>query len=165
MGLTVFTPFPCWRSSTRELRTLAQAISQYKLNDYAFAECLRGQLTVNAYSLVDVMTAPFSMAKQRANNIGQMAEEFGDFPTGALDTTSPTYVDDMSIDIIGGTHKRNSAYQLGLDAYSTNPKVQEFLNTVAKARSRGHFKSGIATSQIPPSRQVKIAGGCLDAEI
>ena len=156
---------PMLEIRTRELRTLAQAISQYKLNDDAFAERLRGQLTVNAYSLVDVVTAPFSMAEQLANNIGQTAEEFGDFPTGAPDTTSPTYVDDMSIDIIGGAHKRNVAYQLGLDAYSTNPKVQEFLNTVARARSSGHFKAGVATIRIPPSRQVKIAGGRLDAEI
>ena len=74
-------------------------------------------------------------------------------------------MDNLSSDVIAGAHKRNVAYQLGLDAYSTNPKVQEFLNTVAKARSSGHFKAGVATIRIPPSRQVKIAGGRLDAEI
>ena len=156
---------PMLEIRTRELRTLAQAISQYKLSDDAFAERLRGQLTVNAYSLVDVVTAPFSMAEQLASNIGQTAEEFGDFPAGTPDASSPSYVDDMSIDVIGGAHKRNIAYQLGLDAYSTNPKVQEFLNTVAKARSSGHFKAGVATIRIPPSRQIKIAGGRLDSEI
>ena len=83
---------------TRELRTLAQAISQFELSDDAFAESLRGQLSVNAYSIVDVVTAPFSMAEQLASNIGQTAEEFGDFPNQP-DVASPGYVDGMSNDI------------------------------------------------------------------
>lgn len=150
---------------TRELRTLAQAISQFKINDDNFAERLRGQLTVNAYSLVDVVTAPFNMAEQLAKNIEQTAQELRDFSSSETHTRSPGYVDDMSNDLIGGTHKRNVAYQLGLDPYSTNPKVQEFLNTVAKARSSGHFNAGVATIRIPPSQEVTIAGGRLDAEI
>ena len=149
---------------TRELRTLAQAVSQFKLSDDALAQRLRGQLTVNAYSVVDVVTAPFSMAQQLADNIGQTAEEFGDFPDIG-DNRGTRYVDAVSIDVITGAHKRNVAYQLGLDVYSTNPKVQEFLNTVAHARSSGHFKAGVATIRIPPSRQVKIADGRLQAEI
>ena len=60
---------PMLEIGAMELRTLAQAISQFKIEDDAFAERLRGQLTVNAYSLVDVVTAPFSMAEQFANNI------------------------------------------------------------------------------------------------
>ncbi len=164
-GVYRINTLPMLEIRTRELRTLAQAIGQYKLQDDEFAKRLRGQLTVNAYSLVDVVTAPFSMAEQLASNIGQTAEEFGDFPSGGPVPSSPGYVDDMSIDIVGGAHKRNIAYQLGLDAYSTNPKVQEFLNTVARARSSGHFKAGVATIRIPPSRQVQIAGGRLDAEI
>ena len=164
-GVYRINTLPMLEIRTRELRTLAQAIGQFKLNDDAFAERLRGQLTVNAYSLVDVVTAPFNMAEQLANNIGQTAQEFGDFSSAPANDSSPTYVDDMSNDIIGGAHKRNIAFQLGLDTYSTNPKVQEFLNTVARARSSGHFKAGVATICIPPSREIKIAGGRLEAEI
>lgn len=150
---------------TRELRTLAQAISQYKLNDDAFAERLRGQLTVNAYSLVDVVTAPFNMVEQFAKNFGQTAQELRNFTIGQTHSSAPAYLNGISNDIIGGTHKRNAAYQLGLDPYSTNPKVQEFLNTIAQARSSGHFSAGVATIRIPASQTVDIADGRLDAQI
>lgn len=150
---------------THELRTLAQAISQFKQSGNEFAEQLRGQLTVNAHSFVDVITAPLNMAAQLAGNIGQTAEELGEFPSTAAARDGNPYVDAISNDSITGAHKRNVAYQLDLDVYSSNPRVQDFLNEVASARGAGYFKAGVATIRVPPSRRVKVAGGRLDAEI
>ena len=165
-GLYRVESLPMLMTRTHELRTLAQAISQYKVDDDAFAEQLRGQLTYNARTLVDVVVAPFSMAGQLASNIGQTARELTELGTTRYPAEDKTvYVDALSHDVIAGTHKRNVAFQLNLDPYSTNPKVQEFLNTVARARSGGHFKAGVVTVRVPPSRLVEVADGELDAGV
>jgi hypothetical protein len=116
---------------------------------------------------VDVVKAPFSMASQLASNITETAEELSELPSaGAAPLTrEATYVDAVSTDAVRGAHKRNVAYQLGLDAYSSNPKVQEFLNTVAEARSSGHFEAGVATIRFPPARMVEVQGGKLDTQL
>ena len=151
---------------THEVRTLAQAIGQYNVNNEQFAEELRGKLTYNAHSLVDVVKAPFSMAGQLVNNIGQTAQELSDLGYSSLpESDGNLYVDDVSSDVIGGAHKRNIAYQLNLDPYSTNPRVQEFLNTVARARSSGHFTAGMVTVRVPPSRLVTVADGKIDQQV
>jgi len=148
-----------------ELATLAQAISQFRVRDNAFAERLRGQLSVGAYSIVDVVKAPFSMATQLAGNIERTAEELRELPRGVTsEARANPYVDTVASDPVTGAHKRNVAYQLGLNVYSTNPRVQAFLNTVAKERSAGHFAAGVATIRVAPSRSVRIAGGRLEAE-
>jgi hypothetical protein len=167
-GLYRVESFPMLVVRSHELRTLAQAIGQYKQADSEFTEQLRGQLTYDANSLIDVVKAPFSMAGQLVSNIGQTAQEFSELgnESGQFDEPKSTeYVDEISKDIISGTHKRNVAFQLDLDPYSTNPKVQEFLNTVARARSGGHFKAGVATVRVPPSRLISVNGGKIEALI
>ena len=167
-GLYRVESFPMLMVRTHELRTLAQAIGQYHEHDSEFAEQLRGQLTYNANSLIDVVVAPFSMAGQLVSNIGQTAQEFtelGDAASTYDEPASTRYVDEISSDIISGTHKRNVAFQLDLDPYSTNPKVQEFLNTVARARSAGHFKAGVATVRVPPSTLISLKGGTVRTQV
>ncbi len=150
---------------TAELKTLGQAIGQFKLSNLAFAEQLRGQLSVDASSIVDVVTAPFDMASQFAGNLTQTAKELAEFPGDGVTLDDDRYVDAVTLDAVTGAHKRNVAYQLGLDVYSSNPKVQEFLNAVATARSQGHFSAGTVTLRLPPSPIVQVADGRLDAEV
>jgi len=167
-GLYRVESLPMLTVRSHELRTLAQAIGQYRQADSDFAEQLRGQLTYNADSLIDVVIAPFKMAGQLVDNIGQTAQELTELGgESSAFSQSPTthYIDDVSSDIISGTHKRNVAFQLDLNPYSTNPKVQEYLNTVARARSSGHFEAGVATVRVPPSRLISVDGGNVEVQV
>jgi hypothetical protein len=47
-----------------------------------------------------------------------------------------------SADPTTAMHKRNVAAQWGLDVYSSNPAVQDFLNTAARARAGGRISAG-----------------------
>jgi len=158
------------RVRVHEVRTLAQAINQYQLADREFADRLRGTLSVGADSFVDILASPFdtatSLAGQLASNIEQTVRELNRFPSPRDEEGQPSpYLDTVTLDPITGAHKRAVASQLDLNVYSSNPRVQEFLNTVARARSAGHFQAGIATIRVPAAPVARVAGGRLESEV
>lgn len=64
------------------------------------------------------------------------------------------------------SHRRNVAYHLRLDPYSTNPHVQRFLSTIADARARGRFGAGsgiLLRRSVSTTRAVE--GGRIDLEV
>ncbi len=155
-----------------EIRTLAQAVNEFRRNNQQLAETLRGQLTVGADSFVDILTSPLGTTAQLVSqfriNIAQTIDELGEgSPEGGRRTS-----DERSIyhgfepgDPILAAHKRNVASQLNLDFYSSNPKVQEFLDTVAAARGAGRQSAGVVTISLPQSQEYRPAGGRLDAAV
>jgi hypothetical protein len=155
-----------------EIRTLAQAVDQYNRNNKQLAEELRGQLTVGADSFVEILTSPIStttqIVGQFTSNVGQTFNEFGDFvpQTPQGDKSSINIYEQFEPgDPILASHKRNVASQLNLDLYSSNPRVQDFLDTLATARSSGQLSAGIVTISLPSDGQVKVAGGSIDAAV
>ncbi len=136
-----------------EARTLAQAMNAYEANDSTFASHLRGQLTVGADSWVDIIASPLntasSLAGQLVGNVGETVKDIKAGPAGA----SIDYSDTNKGGIVVAAHKRNIANQLGLDVYSTNPRVQEFLKLVAKSRSQGRVGAGVTTVSFRKSRE------------
>jgi hypothetical protein len=154
----------------REIRTLAQAVSEYQRDNEKLAESLRGQLTVGADSFVDILTSPFSttaqLVGQFGSNVAQTIDEFGrpapDVGQQKVGENS-FYHSLVPGDPILAAHKRNLASQLNLDLYSSNPKVQEFLNTVAAARSAGRQNAGVVTISLPQDQEIRIANGRVEA--
>ena len=130
------------RIRVNEIATLGHAINQFDRHDEIFSNELRGQLRINAESAIDIITSPVSSA---TNLAGQIATNLNDALISTPEATPVkafSYTGGQSVDPVTAMHKRNIASQWGLDVYSTNPKVQEFLNAVAKARSSGHITAG-----------------------
>ncbi len=152
----------------REIRTLAQAIDDYQRSNEQLAAELRGVMTVGADNWVDILTSPVktvgSMAGQAANNVGQTFTEIGGIAegsTGPQASRPGVYESMIPSDPALASHKRNAASQLGLDVFSSNPRVQEFLNTLARARGGGNRNAGIITVSLPTGDVRQVAGGRL----
>lgn len=156
----------------QEIRTLAQAVDHYKRSNDKLAERLRGQLTVGGDSFVHILTSPFDTTSeivgQFTDNVGQTFQEFGDFQPRQAQSPGgrkSLYSQFEPGDPILASHKRNIASQLDLDLYSSNPRVQDFLNTLARARSSGQQGAGIVTVSLPDDGRIRVANGRVEATI
>jgi hypothetical protein len=88
--------------------------------------------------------------------------------TESPDNDSSTVVAERSWsrpDPVAGAHRRKVASQIGLDVYSRNPKMQEFLDAVVTVRESGQMRPGMAMVPTPRYAKRKIAGGQIDRQI
>lgn len=134
-----------FKKRVNEIRTISRAITQYEQQDNEFSGELRSQLRITGDSAVDLLTSPLNTASSLA---GQLA---GNLNATLAGEDSFIYHKSKQAsyepkDATTATHKRNIAFQLGIDLYTDNVKVQSFLNTVANARSSGKISAGIGLS-------------------
>jgi hypothetical protein len=136
-----------FKKRVNEIKTISRAIVSYEQQDDEFSDELRSQLRVTGDSAFDILTSPFStasnLAGQLTSNLNATFE--GADPFVAKRSTIRNY---EPKDATTATHKRNIAFQLGLDMYTSNMKVQSFLNTVANARSSGKVSAGVGLSNV-----------------
>jgi len=141
-GTYIVSSIPLLRTRVDELIILGQAINQFAQSDDSLRE-LPGQLRLSADSAIDIISRPVSSA---TNLAGQLASNLNETLTSGLVVDQEKqrfqYGLEASEDPTNSMHKRIAASQWGLDVYSSNPKVQDFLNAVAKARSSGKISSG-----------------------
>lgn len=129
-----------------EIKTVSRAINRYKQQDAEFSGELRSQLTLSGDSAVDFFTSPLNTA---SNIAGQLADNLNATFAGEdpfLEDQSNRLSFNEPSDPTTAAHKRNIAFQLGLDMYTSNMKVQSFLNAVANARASGKISAGIGLS-------------------
>ncbi len=133
------------KKRVNEIKTISRAITTYEQSDDDFSGELRSQLRISSDSAVDLLTSPLNTA---SNLAGQLAGNLNATLTGedAFIYQSNKLASYEPKDPTTATHKRNIAFQLGLDLYTNNLKVQSFLNTVANARSSGKVSAGIGLS-------------------
>ncbi len=133
------------KKRVNEIKTISRAINTYEQEDDDFSGELRSQLRITGDSAVDLLTRPFSSA---SNLAGQLAENLNATLTGesAFVYQSNRAASYEPKDPTTARHKRNIAFQLGLDMYTNNTRVQSFLNTVANARSSGKVSAGVGLS-------------------
>ncbi|MBL1142673.1 MAG: hypothetical protein D8M62_11570 [Proteobacteria bacterium] len=133
------------KKRVNEIKTVSRAINLYEQQDNEFSGELRSQLIISGGSAVDLLTAPISSAKNLA---GQIAGNLNATLEGedAFVYQAKKHRSYEPKDLTTATHKRNIAFQLGLDMYTNNMKVQSFLNTVANARSSGKVSAGVGLS-------------------
>jgi hypothetical protein len=145
-----------FRNRIQEISTLAQAISQFNKKDDGLSEEIRGQFSIRADSAIDILSRPVESA---ANLAGQVADNLNETLSGIpADATSTFGYSGKELkDPVAAMHKRNIASQWGLDVYSTNLRVQEFLNAVTKARSGGRISAGTPTLRSQINRPIKAA--------
>ncbi len=151
-----------FRKRIEEITTLAQAVNQFSKKDDSLSEEIRGQFSIRADSALDIISRPVESA---ANLAGQVADNLNDTFAGVPGEASAGfgYHGKELKDPVAAMHKRNIASQWGLDVYSTNPKVQEFLNAVTRARSSGRISAGTPTLRSQIRRPVKAADVDIEA--
>jgi hypothetical protein len=156
MGKYNITSLALFRNRIQEISTLAQAISEFSRKDENLSEEIRGQFSIRADSAIDILSRPVESAADLA---GQFADNLNETLTGLPDNATDTFGYHIreSKDPVAAMHKRNIASQWGLDVYSTNLRVQEFLNAVTKARSSGRISAGTPTLRTQINRPPKAA--------
>lgn len=146
IGEFKLTSLAVLKKRINEIKILSQAIEQFKNQNEEFSDELRSQLSLSGDSAVDFLTSPIKTARnlagQLGNNLDATLEGEDPFVRDRLNRYSLREPNDPTV----ARHKRNAAFQLGLDMYSSNHKVQSFLNAVANARASGKVSAGVGLS-------------------
>lgn len=131
------------KKRVNEIIKLSQAIDQYEQQDDDFSDDLRSQLSVSADSAVDILSSPFKTARELAGQLSSNLDATLEGEDPFVREQNNRYLSREPDDATTARHKRNAAFQLGLDMYSSNYKVQSFLNAVANARAAGKISAGV----------------------
>ena len=160
-----------------EIRTLAQAVDAYQRENQKLAAELRGIVHMGSNSGVDILSSPFdsgrSVTRQFVNNnVGQTIEDLGSRsdakgeggrgPGSGPGSEANMYESWLPEDPILAAHKRAVALQLDLDVYSSNTRVQAFLDTLARARGGGNRNAGMATVALPKKPEIMVDRGRIE---
>jgi hypothetical protein len=160
-----------------EIRTLAQAVDAYQRENQKLAAELRGVMRAGGASGVDILTSPLDsgsadISRYVNNNVGQSIEDLRKRsdareqralgPGGKPGIEENMYESWLPEDPILAAHKRAVALQLDLDIYSSNTRVQVFLDTLARARGGGNRNAGMATVALPNKPQITVDRGRIE---
>jgi len=157
-----------------EIRTLAQAVDAYQRNNQKLAAELRGAMLVGGDSAVDILTSPLDAAGSVVsqfvnNNVGQTFDELSNLddpkvrrvrdPNSEPDIEQNMYESWLPGDPVLAAYKRSVALDLDLDVYSSNTRVQAFLDTLAHARGSGNRNAGMTTVSLPNPPEITVNRG------
>ena len=156
-----------------EIRTLAQAMDAFQRDNLRLAAALRSVVYTQNNAAVDILTSPLDSGGSTTrnfqnNNVGRAVEDLGKRPASqAPDQGGPTgsggpenmYESWLPSDPILASHKRAVASHLDLDIYSSNTRVQAFLNILARARGGGNRNAGMVQVAIPNKPEIVVDRG------
>lgn len=160
-----------------EIRTLAQAVDAYQRNNQQLAAELRGVIRVGGDSAVDILTSPLATAGSVVdqfvnNNIGQTINEINNLgdpearrvrdANSRPGISGNMYESLLPEDPILAAHKRSIASHLDLDIYSSNTRVQAFLDILARARAGGNRNAGLVTVSLPNRPEIAVDRGRIE---
>jgi hypothetical protein len=160
-----------------EIRTLAQAVDAYQRENQKLAAELRGVMRMGGGSGVDILTSPLDsgsadISRYVNNNVGWSIEELRkrsdpkERRTRALEgepgIEKNMYESWLPGDPILAAHKRAVALQLDLDVYSSNTRVQIFLDTLARARGGGNRNAGMGAVALPNKPEITVDRGRIE---
>lgn len=167
LGFYRVDSLPMLLRRVHEIRTLSQAIDDFQRSNRRLAVKLRGQLEVGADSFVQILAHPLDTSEKLASQLGANVDE----TFQALQHSGPQAPADSQAkgapidanDPILGSYKRSVAGQLDLDVYSSNPRVQSFLNEVSFARSHGRATAGTMSVGLGQPLVRPVDGGAVKA--
>lgn len=152
-----------FRKRIQEISTLVQAMNQMNRENQDLSEEIRGQFSIRANSAIDILSRPVESA---SNLAGQFADNLNETLTGKgkrNQSSIPAYLPKEPADPVAAMHKRNVASQWGLDVYSSNLNVQQFLNLVTRARTGGRISAGTPTLRSEIRRPPRAADADVEA--
>jgi hypothetical protein len=128
-----------------ELQVLAGAKDISGLEE--FADSLKDSVVQVPVGVIDTVFNPVSSVKQVGAGVKDKFTSAGRLFAGR---EKSTYEDNTLKEASLGAQKRLIAAELGFDVYSTNPKVQQLLNHLARARAMGAAPVRLAGMAAPP---------------
>jgi hypothetical protein len=160
-----------------EIRTLAQAVDAFQRGNLKLAAELREVMRRGSGSGVDILTSPLDtgsadISRYVNNNVGRSIEELRKQSDpkeqralgadGSSGLGKNMYESWLPEDPILAAHKRAVSLQLDLDIYSSNTRVQVFLDTLARARGGGNRNAGMAAIALPNKPEITVDRGRLE---
>jgi hypothetical protein len=127
-----------------EIKTLANAVGSSQTDEYLSA--LGNSLKQTANAPVRLIQDPIGTVEAVGKGISKTFSRIGNL---FKKREKSEHEDDGFKESLIGSEKRKAAAELKLDVYSSNSKVQEFLNKVAEARASGALTFRLATLAIP----------------
>jgi len=152
------------RERAREIIILGNAISHTGNAQGAMSGRVGDQLELRSEHALDIIKQPVKSATDLAGQVASsLNETLGG--QGAEIKRQLIYGGSEASDPVLALHKRNVAGQWTLDVYSTNSRVQDFLDSVARARSAGNISAGTPALNRLPVKPLKVADTALEMDI
>jgi len=140
------------RIRVHEIKTLANVIEKNQTHE--FMNGLKNQLYQTMNAPVQIIQDPLGSISAMGQGVGKQFQRIGNlFKSREKSTQEDTGLRTVMV----SAEKRKLAAELNLDVYSTNPKVQDFLNSVAEARARGTLAMKFATFAIPGGAGIAVS--------
>ena len=153
------------RERVREIIILGNAINHTgSLEEHGMSGKIGDQLQIRSDRALDILKQPVKSANELAKQVAHgLNETLGGGEAEAR--RKYIYNGGASSDPVLAVHKRNVAGQWQLDVYSTNPRVQEFIGTVAREREAGNISAGTPALNRVPVKPLRVADAALESEI
>ncbi|MBE7466259.1 MAG: hypothetical protein HS116_22520 [Planctomycetes bacterium] len=145
-GVYRVTSVDMLRIRVHELQVLSRAKDISGMEE--FAGSLKDSVVQVPIAVVDTVTSPVASVRKAGEGVKGKFASVGRFFSGR---SKSEYEDSAVKEAVVGARKREVAAELGLDAYSTNPKVQQLLNHLARARALGAGPVRLAGMAAPPA--------------
>ena len=155
-----------------EIRTLAQATDAFQRDNQQLAERLRSIAYAGSNTPVDIYHSPLEYGGDASiylnNNVGRTIEQLdkksspGEPVAASPRTSENLYESMLPGDPILASYKRAVAQQLDLDVFSSNSRVQAFLDTLARARAGGNRNAGMVTVSLPQHPEISVDSGRIE---
>ena len=148
----------------KEIRILKSVLDNNKNKDSEFYGTIKETLTDSADSAISIIKDPAKSSERMKQGL---VGKWNRVATGLKEINRQRgRGEDSSIkNIAMGVQKRNLAHKLGLDAYSTNPKVQGFLDHGSGERAAGKLIVEIGASLLSGPVGFAVSVGKLDAKL
>jgi hypothetical protein len=143
-----------------EVKTLARVVDMNQTDEFFVGLGTRLEQTADAP--VKLLEDPIGTVEEVAKGIEKQLEKIG----GLLEKREKSKHEDAAVrELLFGMEKRKLAAELDLDVYSTNPKVQEFLNEIAGARASGTLAVDAAALAIPGGVGIAIGAAKFSGQV
>lgn len=136
----------------KEVETMAKLLAMDGGGE--FMKALGGRVAALPGAAVDLVTDPVGSVEAMGKGVERTLGRVGDFFGGRKKTASEQGGLD---DALFGQEKRKLAFELDVDPYSTNPRLQTLLDEVARARGAGRLALDAASYAVTGGASVALS--------
>lgn len=159
-GLYQITSLEMMKIRAHEIRILDRAVA---LKDqYEFLHSAGGRIEAMGEALVGTVVHPVETAKAVTEGVGRKIEGVARIFKGRKRSE---HRDSFFKELILAKHKRKVADELDVDVYSTNPQIQDLLDSIATERAAGQVTVDLGTIFIPGGIGVVVSVGKFEANM
>lgn len=143
-----------------EIRILKRAV---ELKDqYQFLQSAGGRIEAMGEALVGTVVHPVETAKAVTKGVGKKIEGVARIFKGRKRSERR---DSFFKELLLAKHKRRIAYELEVDVYSSNPQLQDLLDSIATERAAGQATIDLGSIFIPGGIGVVVSVGKFEANM